>query len=46
LRVTVSKRSLKEGTVELKLRSSAELQLVPLKEATARIAEIVRSWPR
>ena len=46
LRVTVSKRNLKENAVELKLRSSSESEMVPLVRAAERIAEIVRSWPR
>ena len=46
LRVTVSKRNLKENAVELKLRSSSDSQMVPLDEAGPRIAEIVNSWPR
>jgi prolyl-tRNA synthetase len=46
LRVTVSKRNLKENAVELKLRSSPDSQMVPLDEAGPRIAEIVASWPR
>ena len=46
LRVTVSKRNLKENAAELKLRSSSDSQMVPLDEAAPRIAEIVASWPR
>ena len=46
LRVTVSKRNLKENAAELKLRSSSDSQMVPLDEAGPRIAEIVASWPR
>ena len=46
LRVTVSKRNLKENAAELKLRSSSESEMVPLDEAGPRIAEIVASWPR
>jgi len=46
LRVTVSKRNLKENAAELKLRSSSDTQMVPLDEAAPRIAEIVNSWPR
>jgi prolyl-tRNA synthetase len=46
LRVTVSKRNLKENAVELKLRSSSDSQMAPLDEAGPRIAEIVNSWPR
>ena len=46
LRVTVSKRNLKENAVELKLRTSADSEMVPLTRAGERIAEIVLSWPR
>jgi prolyl-tRNA synthetase len=46
LRVTVSKRNLKENAAELKLRSASDSQMVPLDAATERIAEIVNSWPR
>ena len=46
LRVTVSKRNLKENAAELKLRSSSDSQMVSLDEAADRIAEIVASWPR
>jgi prolyl-tRNA synthetase len=46
LRVTVSKRNLKENAAELKLRGSSDSQMVPLDEAGPRIAEIVASWPR
>jgi len=46
LRVTVSKRNLKENAAELKLRSASDSQMVPLDTATERIAEIVSSWPR
>jgi len=46
LRVTVSKRNLKENAAELKLRSSSDSQMVPLDEAAPRIAEIVASSPR
>jgi prolyl-tRNA synthetase len=46
LRVTVSKRNLKENAAELKLRRSSDSQMVPLDEAGPRIAEIVASWPR
>ena len=46
LRVTVSKRSLKEAKVEIKARSSAELELVPLAQAVERVRGIVESWAR
>ena len=46
LRVTVSKRNLKDNAAELKLRSAPDTQMVPLDAATERIAEIVKSWPR
>jgi prolyl-tRNA synthetase len=45
LRVTVSKRNLKENAAELKLRSAADSEMVPLVNATERIADIVGSWP-
>ena len=41
-RVTVSKRSLKESSVELKGRASTEAELVPLDVAADRIIDIVR----
>ena len=46
LRVTVSKRNLKENAVELKPRSASDTEMVPLAGAAARIADIVGSWPR
>jgi prolyl-tRNA synthetase len=46
LRVTVSKRNLKENAAELKLRSASESEMVPLDKTPGRIAEIVGSWPR
>src|SRR5438067_312956 len=46
LRMTVSKRNLKEGMVEIKGRSSADLELVPLSEGLARVRAIVAAWPR
>ena len=46
LRVTVSKRNLKDNAAELKLRSSSDSEMVPLDTAAERIAEIVASWPR
>jgi prolyl-tRNA synthetase len=45
LRVTVSKRNLKENAVELKLRSASASEMVPLAGAGERIAAIVGSWP-
>ena len=44
--MTVSKRNLKEGKVEIKGRSSADLELVPLSEGLARVRAIVAAWPR
>jgi len=41
-RVTVSRRSLKENSVELKARASTEAELVPLDLAADRIQDIVR----
>jgi prolyl-tRNA synthetase len=46
LRVTVSKRNLKENAAELKLRSASDSEMVPLSDAAQRIADIVSSWPR
>jgi prolyl-tRNA synthetase len=46
LRVTVSKRNLKQDSAELKLRSASESEMVPFGTAPERIAEIVGSWPR
>jgi prolyl-tRNA synthetase len=46
LRVTVSKRNLKENKLELKRRDAAAAELVPLDGGANRIGEIVRSWPR
>jgi prolyl-tRNA synthetase len=46
LRVTVSKRNLKEGAAELKLRGASDSEMVPLAGAAQRIADIVSSWPR
>ncbi|MDQ2912166.1 MAG: proline--tRNA ligase [Chloroflexota bacterium] len=46
LRVTVSKRNLKENAADLKLRSASDSEMVPLKNAAERIADVVGSWPR
>jgi prolyl-tRNA synthetase len=46
LRVTVSKRNLKENAVELKERSASDTEMVPIAGAASRIADIVGSWPR
>jgi prolyl-tRNA synthetase len=46
LRVTVSKRNLKENAVELKLRTAVDSEMVPLASAADRIAAVVGSWPR
>ena len=46
LRVTVSKRNLKENLAELKLRSATDAKMVALAGAADRIADIVGSWPR
>jgi prolyl-tRNA synthetase len=46
LRVTVSKRNLKENAVELKRRSEKDSEMVPLAAVAERIADIVGSWPR
>jgi prolyl-tRNA synthetase len=41
LRVTVSRRTLKDGNVELKWRNQKEAQFVKLEEATIKIKELV-----
>ena len=41
VRVVISKRSLKESSIELKLRSSDEKQMIPLEKAYAEIIGIV-----
>ena len=46
LRVTVSKRNLKENAAELKLRSGSDTEMAPLATAADRIAGVVGSWPR
>jgi prolyl-tRNA synthetase len=46
LRVTVSKRNLKQNAAELRLRSASDSDMVPLASAAERIADIVGSWPR
>jgi prolyl-tRNA synthetase len=45
LRLTVSRRTLKENSLELKRRSAADAELVPLDRAAETVAEIVRGWP-
>lgn len=42
LRVTVSKRSLKNGGTEIKLRKEKEAQIVPLNETICKIKELAR----
>jgi prolyl-tRNA synthetase len=46
LRVTVSKRNLKQDSAELKLRSASESEMVSLGASPERIGQIVGSWPR
>jgi prolyl-tRNA synthetase len=46
LRVTVSKRNLKDNAVEMKIRSASDTEMVPLAGAAVRIADIVGSWQR
>ena len=41
IRLTISKRSLKNGGVELKLRTGMERQLVPLEEVCARVLGLI-----
>jgi prolyl-tRNA synthetase len=43
VRVTIGGKGLKEGVVEFKLRNSREVAKVPVAEAAARLAEIVRT---
>jgi prolyl-tRNA synthetase len=42
LRVTVGGRGLKEGVVEIKLRSGKEVEKVPVGEASARVVAMIR----
>ena len=46
LRITVSKRSLKASSAEIKPRDSDEATLIPLADAAKHIAGVVRAWPR
>ena len=46
LRLTVSARNLKQSQVEVKSRSAAAMEMVPLAFAAEKIVGIVRSWPR
>jgi len=41
VRVTVGKRSLAEGNVEVKLRSESESSKVSVEDATAKVIELV-----
>ncbi len=41
VRITVGKKSLAEGKVEIKLRSESERRQVPVEEAASRVVEIV-----
>jgi prolyl-tRNA synthetase len=43
VRVTVGRRSVAEGNVEMKLRSEAESQNVPVEKATDKVIELVNS---
>lgn len=43
IRVTVGKKSLAEGNVEIKLRREAQAQMVPLAQATQKTIELVDS---
>ena len=43
VRVTVGKRSVAEGTVEIKLRASSDSEKVPVDQAPARVVELVGS---
>ncbi len=42
IRVTVSPRTLKTNSVEIKKRSDKESELVPLEEIAARLKELIR----
>ena len=42
LRVTISPRSLEKNSVEIKLRSEKQAQLVPVEEAVDRLRELMR----
>ncbi len=41
LRVTIGKKNLKEGNVEIKLREEKEVQIVPLESAAVRAMELI-----
>jgi len=43
VRVTIGKKSVAEGNVELKLRSESESQKVPVEKATGKVIELVNS---
>lgn len=43
VRVVISKRSLKESSIELKLRASDAKQMIPMEKAAAEIIDIVRN---
>jgi len=43
LRVTIGKRSLKKGGIELKRRTAPDIETVPLPDAPSRIAALVQS---
>ncbi|MCQ2560182.1 MAG: His/Gly/Thr/Pro-type tRNA ligase C-terminal domain-containing protein, partial [Clostridia bacterium] len=43
LRLIIGKKTLEEGTVELKFRRSGEMEVLPLAEAVARIQAIVEA---
>ena len=42
LRVVVGAKGLKEGAVELKHRRSGDVEMIPVAEAAARLAQMVR----
>ena len=46
LRVTVSKRNIKQNSAELKLRSASDSEMVSIDTAPERIVQIVDSWAR
>lgn len=46
LRVTVGGRGLKDGIIEVKLRTSREVEKVPLTEGAARVAALIREMSK
>ncbi|GAJ13153.1 unnamed protein product, partial [marine sediment metagenome] len=46
IRVTISPRTLKKDSIEIKLRCEKESQLVPLEEIVIRLRELTVSQPK